>query len=253
LSPLKEGDGAVGKPLWISHRGLGRAAVENTAEAFRAAVAAGFSALETDLRLTADGHVVLNHDPDFRRFAGDPRPVAALTRAEIERLRLGEQGARPLFFEEFIEEFASCSWTFDVKPESGAGVLRALDAFVRARGIKDWIIAQSKWLTWRRRDEELLSELFPGAVAYARESECWRAGLALVAHLPALGGIRAGRTYALPPRLGVFEFFRPERLSSLHRRGAKAIAFLPESEHDARAALAAGFDEILTNGLKVDG
>ena len=73
-------------PLWISHRGYKAHAVENTRAAFEAAVAHGFTALETDLRRTRDGHLVLHHDPTLDRLAGDPRVVAGLTRAQLERV-----------------------------------------------------------------------------------------------------------------------------------------------------------------------
>ena len=50
------------KPGWISHRGYKANAVENTGKAFATAVDIGFSALETDLRITKDHQIVLIHD-----------------------------------------------------------------------------------------------------------------------------------------------------------------------------------------------
>ena len=58
------------KPFWISHRGYAKKYTENSQEAFDAALDLGFEFLETDLRITADGHIVLCHDPDFRRLGG---------------------------------------------------------------------------------------------------------------------------------------------------------------------------------------
>ena len=239
-------------PLWISHRGFKRDAVENTAEAFRAAVRAGFTALETDLRLSADGHIVLHHDPDLRRLGGEPRRIATLTRAELEAVRLGpDKAARLLFFEQFLGEFPGCAWTFDVKPETGPATIRALKSLADAKGLVDWIVAQAKFVTWSPADEALVGELFPGAVCYAREPECWRLGLSLIFGTAGLAGVRKGRIYALPPRLRGLRFFKRKYVGAVHARGGRILAFLPETDDDARAAVAAGVDEILTNGLIV--
>src|SRR4051812_20424790 len=76
-------------PIWISHRGFKADAVENTRSAFQLAVGVGFTALETDLRLSSDGHIVLHHDPTLMRLAADGRHVRSLTRRELELVRLG--------------------------------------------------------------------------------------------------------------------------------------------------------------------
>ena len=74
------------RPLAVAHRGDPRAAVENTLEAVRLAAGAGASAVEVDLRCTADGVVVLHHDNDLRRLWGRPESVAALSLAELREL-----------------------------------------------------------------------------------------------------------------------------------------------------------------------
>lgn len=53
--------------IWISHRGLHQRHVENSLHAFEAAAEAGFHTLETDLRTTRDGLIVLHHDPALIR------------------------------------------------------------------------------------------------------------------------------------------------------------------------------------------
>ena len=56
-------------PAVIAHRGASRAERENTLEAFRRAAAMGADAVELDVRRTADGVLVVHHDPrlDDRR------------------------------------------------------------------------------------------------------------------------------------------------------------------------------------------
>lgn len=59
-----------------AHRGLSAEHPENTLAAFQAAVIAGFPALEMDLRLTADGEVVVLHDPGIERTTNGNGRVA---------------------------------------------------------------------------------------------------------------------------------------------------------------------------------
>jgi glycerophosphoryl diester phosphodiesterase len=50
-------------PLRIAHRGMPRQARENTLPSFAAALAAGADGIELDVHATADGVVVVHHDP----------------------------------------------------------------------------------------------------------------------------------------------------------------------------------------------
>ena len=59
------------------HRGAAAHHPENTMASFRAALAAGADALETDVRLSSDGEVVVFHDADGARTCDDPRVVRA--------------------------------------------------------------------------------------------------------------------------------------------------------------------------------
>jgi glycerophosphoryl diester phosphodiesterase len=79
----------VSTPLIIAHRGASRDAPENTLAAFRLAWLQGADAIETDLRLTADGAIVAFHDTDGRRMLRDRRLVRNLTLAELKTLDAG--------------------------------------------------------------------------------------------------------------------------------------------------------------------
>lgn len=76
-------------PLVIAHRGASRDAPENTLAAFQLAWQQGADAVETDLHLTADDHIVAIHDADGRRTLNDRRTVRSMTLAEIRRLDAG--------------------------------------------------------------------------------------------------------------------------------------------------------------------
>jgi glycerophosphoryl diester phosphodiesterase len=66
IAPLVERHGLVLPPV-IGHRGAAGRAPENTLAGFRKAKALGCSAVEFDVWLTADGGLILCHDPDLDR------------------------------------------------------------------------------------------------------------------------------------------------------------------------------------------
>ncbi|MGU3398770.1 glycerophosphodiester phosphodiesterase [Brucellaceae bacterium D45D] len=75
----------------IAHRGLhdgNKACWENTLSAFKAAISADF-AIECDVHLTKDGHVVVFHDDDLKRLAGREGRISDLTLKEATELSIG--------------------------------------------------------------------------------------------------------------------------------------------------------------------
>lgn len=80
----------AGAPQLVAHRGGAKLAPENTLAAFRSAVEDwGADVLELDVRLTADGHVVVIHDATVDRTTDGSGAVAALTLDEIQSLDAG--------------------------------------------------------------------------------------------------------------------------------------------------------------------
>jgi glycerophosphoryl diester phosphodiesterase len=76
-------------PKVTAHRGHARAAPENTLSAMRKAIESGADYAEMDVQLTSDGAIVLLHDRDLKRVAGDPRRLEDVTFAEVRRLDVG--------------------------------------------------------------------------------------------------------------------------------------------------------------------
>src|SRR5574341_67721 len=74
-------------PTWlIAHRGGSLEGPENTLVAFERAEALGADVIETDVRLSRDGEVMVFHDADTRRITGAPGTIEERTRAELEQL-----------------------------------------------------------------------------------------------------------------------------------------------------------------------
>jgi glycerophosphoryl diester phosphodiesterase len=72
-----------------AHRGHSLAAPENTLSAIRKAIDSGADFAEVDVQQTADGVIVLLHDRDLKRVAGDPRRIAELPYDEVRKLDVG--------------------------------------------------------------------------------------------------------------------------------------------------------------------
>ena len=70
--------------LVCGHRGLRIYGIENTMAAFRMAIGCGVDMIETDVRLTKDGHPILMHDRTADRTTNGKGRIRDLTLAEIE-------------------------------------------------------------------------------------------------------------------------------------------------------------------------
>lgn len=78
-----------GNVVVVAHRGMAAGFPENTLAAYRNAVSLGLSAIEIDLRATADGHIVVMHDDTVDRTTNGSGRVDQMTLAEIKSLDAG--------------------------------------------------------------------------------------------------------------------------------------------------------------------
>ena len=97
------------RPLVIAHRGSSAYAPENTLAAFTLAAEQGADAIELDVDLTRDGHVVVMHDATVDRTTDGQGRVADLALDEIRRVDAGAwkdavfKGERVPLLEEVFE------------------------------------------------------------------------------------------------------------------------------------------------------
>ncbi len=77
------------RPQIVAHRGASADRAEHTRDAYVLALEAGAEALECDVRLTADGHLVCMHDRRIDRTSDGVGPVSTLPLAELERWDFG--------------------------------------------------------------------------------------------------------------------------------------------------------------------
>ena len=74
-----------------AHRGSSARAPENTLSAVRQAITDGADFAEIDVQTTADGELVVLHDGDLMRMAGDSRRLRDLTLSQAKELDVGKK------------------------------------------------------------------------------------------------------------------------------------------------------------------
>ena len=229
------------RPIWISHRGYTQKFAENTRPAFDAAREAGFDLIETDLRVTADGHIVLYHDRTLVKLGKPDTCIEQLTKDEVSTLR-HPCGTELMFFAEFIVRYRGWRWIFDIKKESAAHTIRLL------RGYGHSLFEQGTiFLCERQRHERQLQALFPAAEFFARKSQCYLVGIAMLLGVAPLLTLPRGKTYAVSAHLCGKLLFHPAVFSRYHDKGARVVAYLPANDTETRQAVAAGADMIITD------
>src|SRR5699024_2585332 len=117
------------RSLVVGHRGAPDHVPENTLASFRRALADGAQLLECDVRLSADGHVVLMHDETIDRTAEASSPlrsgaVAELTRAQLDRVEL-PSGEHVPSLEELLE-LTTVPVFIEVKAAAAADAVAAM-------------------------------------------------------------------------------------------------------------------------------
>lgn len=126
-------------PKIIAHRGgvVGSEYAENSPAALDAAVERGYWMIEVDIRESKDGRLVVHHDPDFEDFYSDPRLLAEMDWAEIEKLRAEPGGSRPLEFRELAAlAKGRIRLMLDTKPpEHSDAFFEAMDAALSENGL----------------------------------------------------------------------------------------------------------------------
>lgn len=99
------------KVLVMAHRAntTNKSIPENSIEAVKACIAAGVDFIETDTHITADGHVVISHDPTINRTTNGSGEIAKMTLDQIRSYNLKDRNGNITSMtmptlEEFLKE-----------------------------------------------------------------------------------------------------------------------------------------------------
>lgn len=120
-----------------AHRGASEYAPENTLAAFCLGIQMNANGIETDVRKTADGKLVLFHDDTMTRLAGVNLAVEQCTYSQLIKMDLGSRtnplytGERIVLLEDFLRYFGNRELQLAIELK-GAGVeFDTMDAIYR--------------------------------------------------------------------------------------------------------------------------
>lgn len=221
----------------IAHRGGSLEAEENTLPAFAHAASLGYTHIELDVHATADGVVVVHHDPTLARMTGDTRAIADLDWAELRAIRT-HGGAEIPRLDAVLEAHPGLFINIEAKSDS---VVAPLASLIRRMGVLERIGTGS-----------FRSARTSGLRAQLGERLCWSP-----AHFSVLGLWLRG--WGLPlPRAGFPVVQVPERykgvrvvtprfLRAAHRAGV-SVQVWTVNEADAMVRLLdMGVDGLMTD------
>jgi glycerophosphoryl diester phosphodiesterase len=135
-----------GRPLIVGHRGDNVHAPENTPAAIQLAWELGVDSIEVDIHLTADGRLVVIHDPTTGRTADEDLVVAESSLDELQSLDAGSwfsedfAGERIPTFEEVIKSVPEGKFLC-VELKEGEGLAEAFCEEIQRMGFGSRVCA----------------------------------------------------------------------------------------------------------------
>lgn len=158
-----------------AHRGSSKTAPENTAAAIAAAIEELADFVELDVQMTADGVVVLGHDANLKRVAGQNRAISSLTWEELQALDVGSwfssqfAGERIPSLTEVMELCkGQISMNIEIKNVGKDSALpEAVVALIQENGMEEQCVVTSTSLNYLKKVKELAPELRTGYIISA--------------------------------------------------------------------------------------
>jgi glycerophosphoryl diester phosphodiesterase len=234
-------------PLLYAHRGAGREQPENSLEAFELALAAGADALELDVHMSRDGHVVVSHDSHGGRTAGIAREINACTLAELKAwdLAAGFSGrcsghVHVPTLDELLAALPDARLNIDVK-QAQPDMLPALLAVIARHAAQERVLLTSFSSATTRR----IRKLGYGGPTGLGQAEAVYAAFAPDA-LFARARVRGVRLQ-IPVRYGPLALDRGALVHKMHARGLAVDYWVVNDSAQAERLLALGADGIVTD------
>jgi glycerophosphoryl diester phosphodiesterase len=129
------------RPLVLGHRGANRRAPENTIAAFEAARAIGADGVELDVRCTADGALVVHHDPHVDGYGLLVAAPFAQLRGAVPSVPTLDEALDALSGLVVNIEVKCLPWEPDADPDGN--VMRMVATTVQDRGLTEQVVVSS--------------------------------------------------------------------------------------------------------------
>ncbi len=241
--------------LVFAHRGGLGLGPENTLYTFQKALASGAHALELDVRLTNDGHLVVIHDATVDRTTDGTGMVNSLTMRDIERLdaafRYSVDGGRtfPLRHRgvtiprlaDVLKRFANIPINIELKDDSQAAA-KALCQLASETGTRRSIIVAS----FHSEPIRYFRSICPDTPTAATAGEVFWFAFFSRLRLENLYRPNAA-ALQVPVAAYGFRLVTPRLIDAAHRRGLKVHVWVVNPMGEKRKLLDMGVDGIMTD------
>jgi glycerophosphoryl diester phosphodiesterase len=234
-----------------AHRGASAERPENTMPAFERAIEIGVDAIETDVHLTRDGHLIVSHDETAQRMTGARLAWADITLDDARLLDAGwgfvaPDGHRPYAgrgitiptFSEVLDAFPVHHINVDLKEPRAIGAMLEV---VRKHRAEDRVTIASfhtsTAIAVRRR-------------GYAGETGLSQGEVATLITLPAMVWRQlpfTGNAAQVPTQHGPLHFDRASFIAKCHAIGLRVDFWVIDDAAEAQRLLDLGADGIMTN------
>lgn len=221
-----------------AHRGGSARFVENSDRALEEALADPLLDVETDVRLSADGVVVLSHDPTLERAWGLPLEVARTPWRVLARVR-GPRGERMMRLEELVD--AAPARALNIDPKDDAVVAPLLGVLSRRRAFDHTILASfstRRLLRIRQMQAQARTATTPLEIA-----SLWAAA----AGGPAPRVSSRACAMQIPERVWGMAVLTDRLVALAHARGIRVDVWTINDHDRAARLLARGVDGIMTD------
>lgn len=236
-------------PRAYAHRGWHTGeltGLENTLAAFHRAADEGFSYLEMDVHVAADGAVVVHHDPTLDRTTDGVGAIRELPAAAVVEARVGGREPVPLLAD-VLAELPRMRITIEVK---AAAVLAPLLALLDRTDSWHRVCLGSYQESWLRRARQAagrrLCTSMAQASAFGLRSRAWLDALpwplSLLPAPPARGDLAQ-----LPRRFGGLTVVDERLLRAAHRSGREVHVWTVDDPAEMAELLDLGVDGLLSD------
>ena len=231
----------VAEPLAFAHRGGASVHPENTARAFEHAVSLGYTHLETDVHVTADGVAVAFHDHSLDRVTDRSGKISEMRWAEVAEARVG--GEHPVCrLDELLGSFPDTYFNLDPKEDAAVGPL--IEVLQRTAAMSRVCVCSFNGRRTRRVKREMGAELCTGAgpaEVIGALARGWRLPL------PASGA----DVLQVPVGYGPITIVTERFVEAAHRRGQHVHVWTIDSAVEMEHLLDLGVDGIMTDEPEV--
>jgi len=242
-----------GAPRVFAHRGGCALGPENTVAAFDLGLAAGADGLELDVRLSADGIVVVCHDETLDRTTSATGAVSALTASELARVDAGYrfttpdgrtpfrgQGVGVPSLREVLDRYRHVPVIVEMKLDT-VEMGRAMAEVVSAAGASDRVCAAG----YGSRSLAAARAAIPDMATSASRMEVRLALYRSWAGWPVARTRYGG--YQVPERAGTTRVVSPRFIRHAHRAGLDVQVWTVDQADDMRRLLDWGANALISN------